>query len=426
MLQRIARLAQVPNAPFLYSPALRVICQEIEVVGSNEVKLAQDEFALYARLYRGHSCHPLVLISHLDHPGIVLKGNQGGICLGTVGYERLDRLLKENSIPLRIFDSDGENEQKGQVSKFFFDWGVPWVEIEAEREVKRNSHGLWDVTSFEVIGDKIRMFAADNIVPSAVALEVLQKVVESPLDFENIDVTLIFTYVEEVHQICATGIAQRGSTPFGLITEDSIVIALEAMEAISPSDLPEVFAIPNYQDGVLIKINDDRVLFGQGFPNEPNLAENLLLQAAQEAKLLYQHTLTGGSTDAKAFSLEGVSPSIATLSIPNQYKHNIGENKEIIAEEVLQRDIEAAVDILTRAIFLAQEGVNPKHPTSLALKLKSANYGLTAKEHERLARQRRQTMKYYLPRLKTAHFFPESPGEWFNFHLARVRAKLGS
>ncbi len=342
-LERLRKLAETPNNPFLPSLVEKLIYQELRKIGLPEKDIASDKYALYTRIRRGTTRHPLVVATHLDHPGIVLKNAKEGIAFGSIGISRVNNIIATRGpLSLQIIDSRGNRGSATLLAiepqaSYLRRGTIPRAKIKAKDIIAPNSHALWPLPSFELQAKKIAMYNADNQAATEVLLGVLGKLLQPNSDVKNIDLTAIFTFVEEIHQISATAIARRKTTPFGPISKEHTIIVLEAMEAnarpeiqsfIKQWSLPQ----PNYDDGPIIKINDDRIVFGQTF-SQPNLAEAFLLLAARTTGEHHQHTLTSGSTEAKSFTLEStseISPvwqSLVVINITGAPKGNLSQRR---------------------------------------------------------------------------------------------------
>lgn len=426
LLDLLHRIANTPNAPYLYSASRDLIKQILENAQISDLSIRQDEFALYAKVKRGNPKKQLIVITHIDHPAIVLKNSKYGIAFGSVGYERISQNLASSPIPVKIYDSAGNFQQTANVYHFAVKGGTPVVSIHANKPVPPNSHAIWDVLPIEQNNGVIKMQNADNGAVTAVALQLL---IDSR-EFNDIDLQVIFVYVEEVHQIASTGIAARGSTPFGQINEDSIIINLEAME-VEISDVEKgliqelSLPCPRYDGGVLIKVNDGQLVYGFQFPKTENQAELLVKQIAESENINHQYTISTGSTDAKSFSLFPLTPHIITLAVPCKWKHNHGANGEFIPEEIYERDLHSALTILKLAVNRASF-ISPKILFSLSHELKKRNYGLSSKQADELRKQRSRLMKAAQPRLKKAKYFDSTLLEFLEFNYWRIASKFVS
>ncbi len=417
-------IASTPNAPFLYKASQGLIRRILVRKEIPDLSIKNDEFALYARVKRGNPQKSLIVMTHIDHPAIVLKNAQYGIAFGSIGYERISQNLASSPIPVKIYGPTGNRQQLAYIKQFDIKRGTPVVSVEANEPILPNSHALWNIPTFEKTNGIIKMQNADNGAVTAVAIQLL---LESS-DFTDIDIQVVFVYVEEVHQIASTGIAKRGATPFGKIDEHTFIINLEAMEV--ETTVPEEALIqelnlvcPKYDAGVLIKVNDGQFIYGFYFSEIANQAESLVRYIAETENICHQYTITTGSTDAKSFSLFPLTPHIITLAVPCKWKHNYGPKGEFVPEEVYERDLNNILVLLKLvAGNISSTAINSKN--SLSSELKKRNYGLSIRQVEDLRKQRLRLMKAAQPRLRKGIYFDTNPYEFMEFNYWRVASKF--
>ena len=398
MEKLLEEIAAIPDVPFLYRPVKDWAKNKLQGSNIEALSLAEDEFALYARIKKGKSTRKIYVISHLDHPGIVFKNKDYGLPLGSVGYDKLGnydytRVIRQQEIKpilLRIYSPNGKFQQKATVGHISTKNVVPIISVNSSLPISLNSFGIWDTSIFNKHAETIQMRNADNNAATVIAVKLL---LESR-HLKNIDLEVIFTYLEEVVQISSMAIAQRGTTPFGKITPESFIINLDPMEietGETEQNLIRKLKLkqPNYKDGLIIKANDRNLVYGLYF-KETNQAEVLLNQGAREMNIPHQQTITCNSTDAKSFSLFSLTPNIATIAIPCRYKHNQGINGEFVPEEVMQRDLDNTLKLL-------QWGINqsevPLNQHTLSERLKKLRYGLSISEAEELKRDQVKAKK---------------------------------
>ena len=440
--QNLIKLGEIPNTPYLYGPAKKVVEGRLQELGFLDYQpeshkeqegffVTADELAIYSRIRRGNPEHSLVITSHLDHPGFVVKNSQEGLALGSVGKLRLRELSQKEGIPLRIYSYQGELiTDSARISRISKNLTKPTVTLESPEKISPNSHGVFDLPFVSVEDGKIRMLAADNVACTTAILQAIKTIVEDESQFSNIDLIVIFPYIEEIKQISVTGIAKRKQTPFGELEQKTIYISLEAMESeiddsqralLEKMGLPE----PNYQDGLLIKTTDSGLVFGQAYPSARNLAEELLLNAAEAEKIRIQHTISSGTSEGTPLTLFEISSNLATLVIPNRYKHNLGDKGEIVPEEIKIRDLISAIKILTKTAKLTGEKILSPEKT-LSNRLRRSSLIADTKRIRRMKREREVLLTASLPRLRTAHFYPASLQEELIVDFHRALAKIQS
>lgn len=449
----------IPNSPFLYGPVLTKIMALLDEWSIPEISRTSsrshgvfwmDEFALYVHFRRGRACRPLLIDSHLDHPGFVFNSQGNGFGFGSLGFKRIAGLLKKHGhIDLRIYNPKGEFTGLAPLT------GMNGfnARLEPERRIENNSHGMWDVPDFELQNDKLLMYSADNMIVTDVMLALIEQIALSPAQFPDLDVTFVFTFLEEVFEASAAGIAMRGRMPIGRLDSNWSVIVLESMEPVALTGKERKFdgsslkglrleedadavdfrqpggrvssiyktldlPLPGPDLGVAIKVNDMDCVYGYQFPGQPNLSEELLLAAARRVSPVFQHTVFGGACNGTAFSLYGLTGNIATLSVPNPLKHNIGKNGEIVPEEVRLSDVAAAGNIMLDVLMRSGEPVSGGG-AGLARRLKETDLTPDPKTARRLKAERSAIAWGARARLKGQRYFHDN---FVEFVLDRSRA----
>jgi hypothetical protein len=474
-------LSRIPNAPFLHRPSLDAILGMLAQLGvtpaARRAELqrgvyAIDDYCLYVRFARGRPARPILIDSHLDHPAFVLDGAGRGVALGSLGLDRLQKMLQSGPVGIRVFDPAGAPLGIHPITGFRHA-GKPIIELAATRPIPANSHGLWDVPDFAVEGEMLHMHAADNIIASAVMLAALESVALNPADYPDIDVTFVFTFLEEIFEVSATALAMRRRTPFATIDSNHLILVLESMEAIPlayrqqrkhrdhfaekdlrrmrnadeswvlalrsaepPPMAAEIAALyadlalllPHPDRGVAIKINDMDCVYGYEYPDQPNLAETLMLRAAEELGLTCQHTLFGGACNGTAFSLFPTSSHIVTISAPNPFKHNIGPQGEVVPEQIALRDVDAMAALVRYALQAPASAIEHEHPRAVARRLKRSPLAPAPAIARRLRAERGSIAWSARWRLKHGRYFGATPAERAAFSMrgaaSRVRQRL--
>ncbi len=440
-LKNLRNLGEIPNVPYLYKIAKKEIEKRLQEIGFTRYHsrfhkkkegcfFASDELATYAKIRRGKPNFSLIISSHLDHPGFAIKNSKEGIALGSIGITRLKKYIEKENIPLKIYGPNGKlittNAFITEISK---EETKPIIFLKTKDKIPSNSYGIFNLPFICIEEEKIKMLTADNVACSAAILQCLKNVIEERNQFKNVDLTVVFSYIEEIKQISMTGIAKRKKTPFEDLKKEMIYIALEAMESEIDDNQKEIlkkFALPkpNYESGVLIKITDSNLVFGQGYL-EKNLAEELLLSACKKNNINYQHTISSGTSEGTALSLFNISSNIATLVIPNRHKHNLGDEGEIVSEEIKISDLIDAIKILSTAIKISDEK-KPIEEHGLAERLKKTNLSAPPKKLKAMKKEREILLTASLPRLRLACFYPNSTKEKIIIDFHRSLAKIQS
>lgn len=387
-------LDEVPNVPFFTNKVLRTVRDMAKSVGlsGNGVQIWSDSLGLYITLKRGKPTQRIFLCSHLDHPGFVFDSNGIATSLGSVGGLGNRGVSSFTKIaPMDLYTSSGKYLDTASVT-------IREGQLALETKVSANTVGMWHLENTSFTGQSLTMRSADNHVATAMLLQAASDIWQHK---ESVDLVLVFTTVEEVFQMSMTGMCLRENAGKP-IREDSVFIMVEAMEM-----KPSQGGNPSYDHGPLIKVNDAEVGYGCGSKQHGNVAEMLLLNAAARGQ--YQHTYSGGYTDATALSLLTRCPNIATLAIPCQHKHNVTSQGVVTPEQVKLHDVLLGIEILKSAVYLEEwETVGLLSPN-----LRSKASG--EKKRERVNKYRQNRV-----RLAWNFYHPVTPIQWVGLAANRV------
>ncbi len=468
-------LAAIPHAPYLYQPTLQHVVALLDALGMQPRSApsadpefgvyAIDEYALYVHVRRGRPARPLIVDTHLDHPAFVLDGTGNGVALGSLGLERLQQLTNTAPVPIRVFAPSGELLGMRQIVRLNRAQR-PIIALAPDDPVPADSHGLWDVTDFSLDETWLQMHSADNIIATGVQLASLEAVINDSVQYSDIDIVYIFTFLEEIFEASASMIAWQKRTPFGEITPKHLIVVLEAMEVIplayqqsmatnehfsvnnlrkmriddetwvlslrDETDLSHMvrssyealqMPLPNPDNGLMLKVNDLDCAYGYSFGNENNDAESLALAAAHRLGLVHQHTLFGGACNGTAFSHFPTSSHIITLAVPNPAKHNIGECGAIVPERVRVRDVVAMAHTLDHMIGAASHVVIPPAAPTLTTRLRREVLPLTAAVAQQLRAERGSIAWSARWRLRRGRFFGNSALQRLQFQARGAVAR---
>lgn len=430
--QYLNNLSEIPNAPFLYEPASKFVTDNLKALGIHNVGLEKaktaklgfcsDELGIYVKIKNGNPKNKIVITTHLDHPFFVIDKDGYGEAVGSVEPNR----IKENT-PLRIYSRNGE-----------------FLGIDVIRELKKygprysiktkgmvvpdtNSHGIWDLKPIMYESFVLKMVSADDVATTAIVLSLIEDLARTYN--QVMDVEFIFTHLEEVKQVSATGIALRGRSPFDRIDESTIIIPLEcdhteASDKQAQKIIKGGFTPANYDSGLIIRLNDGKIVYGQRFDDNNN-AESLLLWSLDgKENIPFQQSVVTGSCDGTSFSLFSPTPHIASITIPTKFKHNIGPGGEITHEEIKQEDLQNAKNLLERAIVLAGRTSVKPTGTEISQRLKRSQLSATQSDLALLNADRLGAYRSSIERLKVAKYYPTNNSERIYFIMGGANARI--
>jgi endoglucanase len=333
-LATIERVASAPTAPYHEFRALRAIRRELERSGFDVHEDAYGQVS--ARVTRGDAKRSLALVAHTDHPAFeVIEAH------GREGRARiLGGLYQEffaAPVPVLVHD-DAEGEPFGATLDGYVmapdavHNSPGHCRIRADGELRAGHWAVMDLPPFAVIGDELRLRAADDLALCAVVVLVLAALRDDPRPH---DVHAVFTRGEETGLYGARLVAEDG-----LLPREAIVVSLEASRALA-------HAAPGR--GVVVRAGDVYNTFD-------NDAERFLRVAREEltaAGVATQRALlTGGTCESSAFVRLGWSAT--GIAVPNVNYHNQGEHSHTFTPEIVRlSDLRSAVALLVEAAAAA-------------------------------------------------------------------------
>lgn len=322
-IEHLKKINSIPSSPFAVSLQVKFLEETLKQLGYEYDK---SEYSLIVRVQpKVKNTKKLVLMTHLDHPGAVFDGQGGGVFFGSVGLERVERAIQE-SLFLRVYSTAGEYLGKGKISglakqkqNFYF---------ESDFSVPRNSSGCFDIEEFSEDERHLRVYNSDNGIDTACMLALLSLRPETVYD-----TYFVFNIHEEVHQISAWELAKNNHLNVG---RDDLILNLES--PIIETNVTVSGPRLTYDDGVVLKLSNLGCLFGGLVPGA-NMIEKVVRHVANKSKIELQLGFAKGSDESRCFSSFTFTGNIATLAIPNKFKHNWGTNDEFVAEEIKVQDV---------------------------------------------------------------------------------------
>lgn len=416
--------SEIPATPFLVNPRLQFLRNFLD---KRKISYIKDKYSLVVTI-PGFSDQKLVLMSHLDHPGIVVKNQHYGVALGTLYQEVLAETIKKSGpINLDIFSPEGRLiTTKGKLIRFYGN-GQQKVKLDIPVSIPINSHATYHLPKFSQSENSLYLYAADNDVPTATLLSLLCNLKTKPC----FTIKVVFTFFEEVHQVSSFYLASNNIL---MLNPSDFVLNLECKKVENhPSNL-NIYNL-DYLAGPVLQFSEKGCRYGYHF-KVVNRLEQLTSYVAKKNGLPLQVGAGFGSCDARPFSNFPITPHICTLNVPNRDKHNVNEQGNVVPETILNKDLNTFESILIRLVELKNDDVikalksNPEtvsskftKPDTLTdhqfMKRKiSLNYRLMLSFHQVIA-----TGEYFptnLVGMLTNYFYK------FLFYLSFIRQMLAS
>jgi M42 glutamyl aminopeptidase len=399
-------LDAIPNTPYLTGGVSRAMIELLSKLSN--ICVAEDDTAVYAHYRYGNPAFAIMFDSHLDHPGFVFRNSTEAIEIGSIFPTQPDASYTQPLYgqPMLIADQSGKILGECRPEAVDMSQDTARLLVNSQNIVTRRNHQVIPKLPFHIQKEQLLMRSADNHAVTAVLLALAENLSKRGVVG---DITFTFPKLEEVRQASATRIAARRETPFAKIDHQTLIIVMEAgMMGGNKKTALITKERGQYNKGPVIRIGDDDLafqLFGQ-----LNMAESLMLHAADSGKIRVQHAPSIAHSDATAYILSGELPHVIGITVPCVNKHNTDGSSGFLHEQVAISDLRDAMVLLTNAIYLAAEGFGP-HPEAIL----SGNRQFAANAPAMLARRAalwQETARWALPRLKMGKLFPENPRDY--------------
>jgi endoglucanase len=254
-----------------------------------------------------------VIVTHVDEKGFLRFAPIGGVRPLTLTGQRC---RFANGV-IGVFGSEKKDASNTEIKmeRLFIDVGAT--------SASDTPVGVGDAASFwrdyVDLGDRIVAKALDDRIGCVVLVETLKQLKKSPHD-----VFFVFTVQEEV------GLRGAGTSAFGV--QPDLALAVDVTDT---GDTPESNTLAvALGKGPAIKVKDSGMLAHPA-------VKNLLVQAAEDAKIPYQReVIVGITTDAAAMQTTREGVLTGVVSIPTRYMHTPSEMADFA-------DAQNAVKLLT-------------------------------------------------------------------------------
>lgn len=419
-------LDTIPNTPYFPLAMNRTIHHYLRAYP--EIQVAEDPFAIYVHYSYGNPRYKFVIDTHLDHPGFIVLGNGTAIPVGTIAEPGKAKQINERQevIPVHYFDREGNQRGEGYLHNLTVKEGRTSMQAHlnypTHKLLPANTQAIPQVTS-QREGNHLLMRSADNLSVTAIALTYLQWLLSSQIPA---NVTIVFTKMEEVRQVSATAIAQRGMMPFGVLDDTTQIIVLEAGLVGSTDRTRQVAHTPDlsYEGGTLVRVSDHEWPYQR--EGQANLAEALMLHARDAVSkietLKIQHGPSIGNCNALPYAFFSRCPHISSLMIPCVNKHNFDQDGCLVPEKIAITDILSVRLLLEQATILAQGEILPHSDQILLPERRFAGNSL-----EQISVKKRSwqgALAWAEPRLRGAYFSPTTPLEQLRCNAASLKSRL--
>jgi putative aminopeptidase FrvX len=292
---------------------------------------------VHARVARGSAKRALAFAAHTDHPAFEITEARGGEGRARVLGGFRQRMFP-NDIPVTVLEDAGEASFRAvlldpQTSVDAMHNSTVVCRIRADRDLRAGQFAVFDMPGVDLVGDEIRMRAADDLAGCALivcALLVLRE------DDRPHDVHAIFTRAEE------TGLyGARLAAEDGLIPGDAFVVSVEASRAMPGAEAGK---------GVVVRAGDLHNTFSNEAERYLRVARERLADAGVQTQ---RALLVGGTCEASAFVRLGWTAT--GMALPNVNYHNAGPDGGFAPEIVRLSDLASGIALAVEAAVAAAE-----------------------------------------------------------------------
>ncbi|WP_174582528.1 M28 family peptidase [Candidatus Methylacidithermus pantelleriae] len=316
----------LPTAPLWEGAIKRATFELLE--GVSALQIRDDGFGNLWIVYGGTGLgaaqrHRVVLVAHMDHPGLQAAGGKEPLAYVLGGVSR-ELLLGS---PVLWYDKHYQPVGQGRIVGIVGD-SSRGVCVELDRIPKGGVLGMWDLGRPRWGSQRFSATACDDLVGVATLLWLAKEVAQKRA---NVGLTVILTRAEEIGLRGARWIA-NGRFPKD---EKVPIVSLEASQARGWAQLGE---------GFVVRVGDRRTIF------EPQVTD-WILACCERAKqvlpwLRYQRRLLGGGTcEATAFAEKGYLAG--GLALPLEHYHNESTKGKLARESVSLSDWTSLAHFLT-------------------------------------------------------------------------------
>lgn len=397
------RYQDVPNVPFLSKFTTTFVTDYLKTIGRHcEV----DKYGIVVKPTKKDESKPtLLIISHLDHPGIVLKNEHEGIFMGLVGTKALTDEVATNKISIKIFDPQGAHIGKGKIIEVDPSFKQK-VKIETDTQVPTNSYGQFDIDYFSQNQENIYAYNADDGIAVA---SMLQTIKDETATAYN--VYYLFTIHEEIHQLSSWYYAKTNY--FNLKANDFVI----NLECLKVENIDNSISQANYSDGVVLQLSNTGCLFGYKNKGQ-NEAETLVRQAAATKGLRLQTGVIKDSCDSRPFTQFALTPNIVTLTIPNKHKHDGADDGKVTPEIIKKQDVSDFYKLLIACIETPINESDLSENITLKLKGNDSITNHTLMLNKAWLNGRLETA--YFAAIRRKHYYPENKIEALTDNILKV------
>ncbi len=351
-LEILEQLCLQPTVSYHESRVARVITRLLAEAG---VSSQFDRWGnVMATVPGDDALPPIVFVAHMDHPGFEAIGAEGNLIiaeprggLGARAFElgtavivefrdrsraygrivshgliqRSGRFARTDRISIQL-DDDGDSDQEQE------------DELRYEHDLNFPAAVVFDLSSFDLIGEMIHARQLDDLAGCATILAALMDVNEDRSNHRTI--IGLFTRAEEVGLVGACLVAGDEVIP-----KDAVIVSVET--SLKSDNARQ-------GDGVIIRTGDRMTTFDHDAEAVLHAAARRVSDSDAGESFRVQRALMGaGGCEASAFKAHGYR--VTGTSFPLGAWHNTEDDGSIVPEYIHLNDFRSGVALITEAML---------------------------------------------------------------------------
>ena len=390
-------LDSMGNVPYFSSSLSKVLRELFSQV--KNLKVIEDELALYVKVGNNNNQKPIIVDTHLDHPGFVIGENKVVHSLGSFLFSKMiNKINFPDKLPVGYYSNSGHLITTG----FLYLFEVVGSQITARYQTESNvdlpkNTQVMPIFKTGLDRDILKLRSADNLATVFVCLNLINKLKES----EDINITFVFSKIEEIFQFSASGISKRSATPFEKILPNTPIIVLEVAPVLSKTQASNGdLAVASHENN-FETLNPDSTIYKQ------------LVDSCREHKVKLHHSQLHSHGNSIAYKLISGNQETICLHAGSFNRHNVDDDHNFAAEYVYLSSLYNLAKVTeTMAVSLTKNYPNQQNKAIL-------NKNEKAKKSQLLSAFTRA-----YPRLKFNKLYPKTILEYIYFAYYTILSRL--
>lgn len=306
-LKRLREVASLPTCPF-YEDA--VIDWLRAFARKRKISIKQDKAGNLTFTYKKGRCkRPLVLMAHMDHPGLEVETADKGKGTGTIMGGLFPGCFKSGKATFDVFASPKARPVKVRAFNLRGDARPYQVDISypAKAKLKKGDWGMVGVGPWREKNGLLHNRVFDDLAQVAAICETFDVLMKKKPD--NAHVIGLFTRAEEVGFVGAAACTESSPPP-----RNSVVISLECSSALPVGG--------EQGKGVILRLGDRLTVFSGDAGTFLNSVA-VGLQAKDKSFSYQRRLMDGGACEGSLFAACGFMTGALALPLGNY--HNNGK-----------------------------------------------------------------------------------------------------